>query len=122
MIKMLRNIIGWLIYFGLSFLISDKFGWTSQGRAFFYIYIGFDILIFVLFVAFLTLSAFNKDLRDLAGLFTFEIDVLRIVDILITLLASYITTKLLNVDYFKAFQIMTLGQCICLSYTYNKET
>lgn len=109
---MLKKFALWFICFGLSFLVADVFGWTDQGRAFLYIYLGADVVIVAIFVIILLIAgiAFREKLLALGGSFV-SIIVLIIV-LAITLFATWGATKLFDVDFFVTFQIMTFGSCL----------
>ncbi len=47
---MLKKFALWFACFGLSFLVSDVFGWTDQGRAFLYIDLGANVIIVLVLV------------------------------------------------------------------------
>lgn len=109
---MLKKFAWWFICFGLSFLVADVFGWTDQGRAFLYIYLGADALIIaILIIIFLIAGiAFRKKLLALGA--SFISIIVLIVVLAITLFATWGATKLFNVDFFVTFQIMTFGECL----------
>ena len=116
---MLKNFTTWFIVFGLSFLVSDVFGWTEQGKAFFYIHLGVSIILILVLIAMLIVAG-------LAGGFAAKANGVSILIVFITaglvaidLLATWGATKLFGVDFYVAYQIMTFGQC--LSYKKDKE-
>lgn len=62
MFNMLEKFALWFVCFGLSFLV-ESFGWTEQGKAFFYINIGavgLLIAVFILIVLFMGSGALEK--------------------------------------------------------------
>lgn len=89
------------------------FGCTEQGKVFFGIHLGTDIIIILAII-----STFIK-----AGLVSgcaAEMSGISFLTILITagalasvLFATWGATKLFDIDFFVAYQIMTFGQCLC---------
>lgn len=113
--KMLRKFVVWFVYFGLSFLVSDVFGWTDQGRAFLHIYIGVGATIVAIHVLmFLIGGVVCKEKLAAIGYSTLTI-VFLVIRVAIVLFATWAATKLFGVDYFVAFQIMTFGACLTTS-------
>ena len=102
---MLKRFALWFICFGLSFLVSDVFGWTDREKAFFYIYTGAGIL----WALGLTAICIIVNLAEVilipistaAGTLAIE------------LFATLVVTKLVGVDFFVAYQIIIFGQCLC---------
>lgn len=115
---MLKKFATWFVVFGLSFLVSDVFHWTEQGKAFFYIHLGASVvLIFVLVVALVVTGLVEGEAAE-ANAISFLL-VLVVAGILaITLFATWGATKLFGVDFYVTYQIMTFGQCLC---TENKK-
>lgn len=109
---MLKKFALWFICFGLSFLVADVFGWTDQGRAFLYIYLGAEVaIIVILIIALLVLGiAVREKLLALGG--SIVTIILLIIALAITLFATWGATKLFGVDFFVTFQIMTFGECL----------
>ena len=115
---MLKKFALWFIVFGLSFLVSDVFGWTEQGKAFLILYLGIDILII------LVLAIVAKSTGQVYG-FSTKANVVSFILVLIAaevtviiLFATWVATKMFNVDFYVAYQIMTFGQCL---YTNSKK-
>lgn len=108
---MLKKFALWFIYFGLSFLV-ESIGWAEQGKAFLFI----DLGVLGLLIAFLSLVMIflGDDLGERIGI-PLIATVVYGVKIAIILFATWGATKLFNVDYYVAFQIMTFGQCLCTS-------
>ena len=110
---MLKKFAIWFVVFGLSFLVSDVFHWTEQGKAFLYIHLSIGIIILLGVAVILVIG----------GLFTREVAMTSAVSFLlvfmtagilaITLFATWGATRLFGVDFFVAYQIMTFGQCLC---------
>ena len=106
---MIKKFVVWFVWFGLSFLI-ESLGWTDQGRAFLYINCVVSGLIIVL-IALGYLFGGSSSLERLGvpiGLMIFYA-----IAIGILLLATWGATKLFDVDFFVAYQIMSFGQCLC---------
>ena len=102
---MLKKFALWFICFGLSFLVSNVFGWTEQGKAFIFIYMGVSVVLFLAAaIRLLTLGANVSS--SLVVLFT-------AIALAITLFATWGATKLFDVDFYVAYQLMTFGQCLC---------
>lgn len=102
----LKKFALWFICFGLSFLV-ESFGWTEQGRAFLYIElgsVGLIIAVLVLICLFGGTGALEK-----LGL-SFILGIIYAIMIGIALFATWGTTKLFDVDFFVAYQIMSFGQ------------
>ena len=108
---MLKKFALWFICFGLSFLV-ESIGWTEQGKAFLFIDLGANGLI-IAFLIIACLFAFDS-FGERIGLSVIAA-VLCGVEIVVILFATWVATKLFNVDYYVAFQIMTFGQCLCSS-------
>lgn len=108
---MLKKFALWFICFGLSFLV-ESFGWTEQGKAFLYIElgaIGFIVAVFVLICLFGGSGALEK-----LGI-PFVLVIVYAISVGIALFATWGATKLFDVDFFVAYQIMSFGQCLCTS-------
>lgn len=108
---MLKKFTLWFIYFGLSFLV-ESIGWAEQGKAFLFIYLGAIGLIIALLI--LGYIFTGNGLGERIGIPIIAV-VLYGAVIAIILFATWGATKLFNVDYYVAFQIMTFGQCLCFS-------
>ncbi len=106
---MLKKFTVWFTCFGLSFLVSNVFGWTEQGKAFLYINLvpGILALIVILIIAGLASGSETKKKSFLVVLVTAGV-------LAITLFATWGATKLFGIDFFVAYQIMTFGQCFCI--------
>lgn len=108
---MLKKFALWFICFGLSFLV-ENIGWAKQGKAFLFI----DLGVIGLIVALLSLIFIfvGDGLGERIGI-PLIATVIYGAEIAIILFATWGATKLFNVDYYVAFQIMTFGQCLCSS-------
>lgn len=110
---MLKKFALWFIVFGLSFLVSDVFGWTEQGKAFLYINLGAGIIIILALIVILIIAGLATGSAAEANGISFLVVLVTAVTIAITLFATWGATKLFGVDFFVAYQIMTFGQCLC---------
>ena len=106
---MLKKFLMWFIAFGLSFLV-ESLGWAEQGKAFLFIYFASDVLIIALLI--LVCLFAGDGLGERIG-FPVIVAVVYGAIIAIILFATWGATKLFNVDYYVAFQIMTFGLCLC---------
>lgn len=101
----------WFACFGLSFLIESA-GGPKQEKAFLSIY----LVVIGLFIALLSLvfifveDGLGERIRNLL-----IVTAVYGAEIAIILIATWGTTKLFNVDYYVAFQIMTFGNCLCFT-------
>lgn len=112
---MLKKFAWWFICFGLSFLVSDVFGWTDQGRAFLYIKLGASVIL-VAVIALIFLIAGIAIKEKIIGFIGTGISIFAMMAvILITLFATWGATKLFDVDFFVTYQIMTFGACLVSS-------
>lgn len=118
MVSMAKKYVTWFICFGLSFLVSDVFGWTEQGKAFLYIHLGIVVVIILVIVVMIIIPGvesrgFNSGKLSLLIFLT-------IGAIAFILLATWGATKLFAVDFYVAYQIMTFGMCLCATES-NKD-
>lgn len=104
----------WFACLDLSFLL-ESVGGPKQEKAFLSIY----LVIIGLFIALLNLVFIfvGDGLGERIGI-PLIATVIYGAEIAIILFATWGTTKLFNVDYYVAFQIMTFGKCLCFT---NKE-
>lgn len=112
---MLGKFVQWFIYFGLSFLVADVFGWTDQGRAFLYTYIGVGAVYVAIFVLMLLVAGVACKEKLAAMGYSVVTIVFLVIRVAIILFATWAATKLFGVDYFVTFQIMTFGACLTRS-------
>lgn len=105
---MSKKFVLWFICFVLSFLV-EIFGWTEQGRAFLYLDCGALGMIIALIVLLYLLGG-SKSLEEIKDSIT-QI-VICAIWVGIILFASWGATKLFDVDFFVAYQIMRFGQCL----------
>ncbi len=116
---MIKKFATWFIVFGLSFLVSEVFKWTEQGKAFIYIHLGGAIVIILVLAIILIIAGLVVREKKLKANISSLLLILEAVGILaITLFATWGATKLFDVDFFITYQIMTFGQCLC---TENKK-
>lgn len=117
---MLKKFALWFVCFGLSFLVSDVFGWTDQGRAFLYIYIGESIIVILALIVLMLIAGVIQRIKFLATTVSIVTIFITIGVVAFLVFATWGATKLFDVDFFVTFQIMTFGQCMCPS-TSKKE-
>lgn len=111
---MLRKFALWFICFGLSFLISGVFGWTKQGKAFLYIHLGTNIIIVLACPVICIIVSFAKKcVTEEIGAISVITILVTVVSLAIILFATFGPTHLFDIDFFVAYQIMTLCQCLC---------
>lgn len=106
---MLKKFALWFIYFGLSFLV-EIIGWAEQGKAFLFISFGVPIIALLILVCLFVGDGLEERIVILV-----IAAVAYGAKIAITLFVTWVATKLFNVDYYVAFQIMAFGQCLCSS-------
>jgi len=110
---MLKKFATWFIVFGLSFLVSDVFGWTEQGKAFLYIHLGVGVVLILGLVVVLVIAGLATRNAAKANRISFLVVLVTAGALAITLFATWGTTKLFGIDFYVAYQIMTFGQCLC---------
>ena len=110
---MLKKFAAWFVVFGLSFLVSDVFHWTEQGKAFLYINLGGGAVIILGMVVVLLIGGLVTREAAAANTISFLLVLITAVIFAITLFATWGATKLFDVDFYVAYQIMTFGQCLC---------
>lgn len=111
---MLRKFALWFICFGLSFLISGVFGWTKQGKAFLYIHLGTNIIIVLACPVICIIVSFAKKcVTEEIGAISVITILVTVVSLAIILFTTFGPTHLFDIDFFVAYQIMTLCQCLC---------
>lgn len=104
---MLKRLALFFVTFGLSFLV-ESLGWTDQGRAFLYIDLILVMLELLLALMIVLFDSFAKKIK--CSLLTILIFV---AGTAVSLFATWGATKLFNVDFFVAYQIMSFGQVLC---------
>lgn len=114
---MLKKFASWFICFGLSFLVQS-WGWTEQGKAFLYITIGFSVFIDVALIAIVIITGLADGFAAEAGGVSFSAILTTAAGVAIVLFATWGASKLFDVDFYVAYQIMTFGQCL---YTNSKK-
>ena len=115
--KSVFNFFWWFVAFGLSFLVASL-GWTEQGKAFLFIELGGTILITLVLI--LLLLILSNSIFEKIGITFLSIFVIPF-EIALALLATWVATKLFDVDFFVAYQIMSFGQCLCVSHSRKKK-
>ena len=109
---MVKKFVLWFISFGLSFLVAS-WGWTEQGKAFLFINLATTILLLLFILVIFLISIFVGQCDLLISGLTFTTILLATGTIAISLFATWGATKLFDIDFFVAYQIMTFGQCLC---------
>lgn len=117
---MLKKFALWFICFGLSFLVSDVFGWAEQGKAFLYINLGTRILVILAFIVIFIITGIDSGSVAEANGISFLLVLVTVVSLAIILFATWGATKLFGIDFFVAYQIMTFGQCLCTDSKKNR--
>lgn len=117
---MLKKFALWFICFVLSFLVSDVFGWTEQGKAFLYINLGTRILMILAFIVIFIITGIDSGSVAEANGISFLLVLVTVVSLAIILFATWGATKLFGIDFFVAYQIMTFGQCLCTDSKKNR--
>lgn len=109
---MLRKFAIWFVVFGLSFLVSDTLHWTEQGKAFLLLHLGSGIAVatVILIIVMAAGIATRHGLESSA--FSMVAIVWYVVGIAIVLFATWVATKIFNIDFYVAYQIMAFGQCL----------
>lgn len=108
---MIMALVLWFILYGFSFLVSNVLGWADQGRAFFYIYLGFLILYGIYVVVSLVHGKrINLAPDEMERLFDTIPKML--ITLVINLLVTFIITKLFNVNFYVVYQIILFCQCL----------
>ncbi len=102
---MLKNFVKWFVIFGVSFLLQILTG-IEQGKAFCMIFLA--LLALKLLIAIIGASSITGK----TGKVTKIAILLGAVAVGIILVSTWGATKLFNVDFYVAFQIMTFGQCL----------
>ena len=118
---MLGKFVRWFIYFGLSFLVANVFGWTDQARAFLYIYIGVSVEICVISILMLLITGVAIREKLMMTGISFLVAISEIIGIAVMLFATWGATKLFGVDFFVTFQIMTFGACLVSESSRSKK-
>ena len=107
--------VAWFITFGLSFLAAE---WelAEQGRAFFFTSLSMDVLmVLVLLVLMLIAAISDGDIRTEASIVSVVAILALLFEIAAVLFATWGATKLFDVDFYVAYQLMTFGQCLCIT-------
>lgn len=119
---MLGKFVRWFIYFGLSFLVADVFGWTDQSRAFLYIYLGVSVAICVIAIIMCLIAGVAIRAKLMMTGISFLVAISEIIGIAVMLFATWGATKLFGVDFFVTFQIMTFGACLVTSSSSSSKS
>ena len=108
---MIAKFVLWVISFAFSFPLSE-IGMIEQGKIFLCMHI---IASSVFFVVETFIHILKNDFsRPLVFDFVF------ILEIALTLIASWGVSKIFTIDFYVAYEIITLGKCICFNIR-NKD-
>ena len=118
---MLRKVILWFITYGLSCILSNIFRGLGQGQIFFYIYAGTPIILltFEMFSATKVIGLLaeivgENEIADAAsGRITLFMAIEFAINFIVVLIAVLGVTVLFKINFLVAYQIITLGKCIC---------
>lgn len=108
---MLEKLKTWFIVFSISFLVS-WLGWAEQGKAFFFIYLGVSTIIICVSVAIIVIAGFVTDLAAVTNGLSFLVVLFFAASIAITFLVTWIISKVFGIDFYVAYQILTLLNCL----------
>ena len=114
---MLKKFVVWFVCFGLSFLF-ESFGWAEQGKAFFFIDVGVEFFLILVLLAIIKTGGSMYGYNNEAIVASLLIVFITIGVLAVIMVATWVATKLFDVDFYVAYQIMTFGQCLC---TNNKK-
>ena len=101
----------WFIYLGLSFLV-EGLGWTEQGKAFLYIDIGSLLLIILIILAIDLYEHFVDGYTTWDYKESLRLALVSPKAITILFFVTLGVSKLFDVDFYVAYQIMKLGFCL----------
>ncbi|MBO5179522.1 MAG: hypothetical protein J6B87_04165 [Clostridia bacterium] len=104
---MVRRFITWFAVFGLSHLMQ-AFGWVDQGAAFVWLHFGILAILMVMAIIDIILNGVPAEFKLEAG----SAIILLLVEIFIPIASTLIATRLFDVGFAVAYQIMTFGQCM----------
>lgn len=107
---MLKNLVTWLICFGLSFAVAS-FGWAERGEAFMYIYLGAMLLLWLGRAIVYCLTS-GKSWKFILVLVAMLILIFA-AEVLLAMGGTWIVNKLFDVDFYVAYQIITFVMCFC---------
>lgn len=109
---MFKKFITWFILFGLSFLVSNVFGWTEQGKAFLYIHLGVDVVILLVLALILPIAGIVTRDAEANGI-SFVLVLVTAGILAIALFATWGSYKTFWYRFLCSCQIMTFGRCLC---------
>ena len=116
---MWKKIIAWFISLGLSFLVSDVFGWTEQGKGFFYINLSLIFLIVLVRVVTYIIPEIVDGFVAGAIEISFMGTLIAVGIVVINILVTLVVAKVFDSDFYDTYQFITLGECFV--YTESKE-
>lgn len=110
--SMFKKFVTWFILFGLSFLVSNVFDWTEQGKAFLYIHLGIDVVILLVLALILVIGGIATREAEANGI-SFVLVLVTAGILAITLFATWGSYKNFWCRFLCLCQIMTFDQCLC---------
>ena len=111
---MLKRLAVWFTFFVVSFWV-ERMGWAEQGKTFLYISLSTIILTVLICIVLLEYDHFINNCPFVNGEKFFQVILFALICIPIILFAFWIATKFFNVNFYVAYQILTLGQCLYIS-------
>ena len=105
---MLKQLITWLVCFGLSFVVQGL-GWAEQGKAFMWMHMGAGVLLAVI-VAILFAMTLRESFTILVGSVLMTA-LMGVIVLLFPIGLAWVGSKLFAVDFYVVYQIMSLGAC-----------
>lgn len=119
---MLKKLVGWFVCFGLSFLVANVFGWTDQGRAFLYIHLGTAVIAIAIEILIILIAGIAVREKLVASGISVVAIILFAIEIGIVLFATWGVTKLFDVEFFVAYQIITFVACIITNLSHKSSS
>ena len=119
--EMLKKFVWWFICFGASFFVANVLGWTDQGRAFLYIDIASTVVALAIAILVFLIAGIASKMKLLTAGVSILFIIIQAVSIVIALFATWGATKLFDVDFFVAYQIMSFGACLATTSKKEKE-
>ena len=109
---MLQKFSWWFVVFGASMLVQ-LMGLTDQGTTFVCIHLSCTVLVWIL--GFWYVGYFKDALRFGKEIQTY-VTIEAVLEVGFRIIATWGVTKLFDVNFAVAYQIMTFGQCLCVSH------
>ena len=109
---MLREFFWWFVFWGASILVQ-LMGVTDQGTAFVCIHLSCTILVWIVGVVYV--GYFKEALRFGKEIQTY-VTIEAVLEVVARIIATWGVTQLFDVNFAVAYQIITFGQCLCISH------